>query len=517
VKERRTSGILLHPTSLPGPYGIGDIGPEALRFVDFLVDTGQGLWQVLPLGPTGYGNSPYQTFSAFAGNPLLISPEALAEDGLATPTALRRKPRFPRDRVDYSMVTRFKVPLLREAFRRFTAGDRAMGRGEYDDFFDEHAPWLEDFALFMALREAHQGRPWPQWEEGVALAKPEAIEEWRRKLRPEVEFEKFAQFLFFRQWAALKRYCNQAGVEILGDLPIYVAHNSADVWRHRGYFQLDETGNPTVVAGVPPDYFSATGQRWGNPIYRWEAMAADGYRWWIERLRRTLALVDAIRLDHFRGFEAYWEIPADGDWWDATHGRWVPGPGAALFEAAQRALGKLPLIAEDLGVITKEVDALRDRLGFPGMRVLQMAFGTDPKAPDHRPHNHVWNCLVYTGTHDNNTTVGWFTGSGEDTTNTKEEIAREREYALKYLGTDGREIHWDFIRMAMASVARASIFPLQDVLGLGGEARINRPGTLQGNWEWRLSPGALTEAIRERLRELTAIYERSNSGRLYSE
>ncbi|MFQ5967223.1 MAG: 4-alpha-glucanotransferase, partial [Acidimicrobiia bacterium] len=448
----RGSGILLHPTSLPARWGIGDVGPEAYRFVDFLAAAGQSWWQVLPLGPTGYENSPYMCFSAFAGNPILVSPEKLVEQGLLAPGELESPPSFPDDRVHYGSAIEFKLELLRRSFERFKSASPAGHADACRTFREKNAAWLEDYALFMALREAHEGKIWTRWPEALAKRDSKALQEWSLKLRDIVEFHQYIQYLFFDQWAALREYCHRKGIRIIGDLPIYVAHDSAEVWSDPELFYLDENGYPTVVAGVPPDYFSATGQRWGNPIYRWDERAKSGYRWWIDRFRANLLLVDLVRLDHFRGFEAHWEIPASEP--DAINGRWVKGPGAALFEALRSALGDLPVIAEDLGVITPEVDALRDEFGLPGMRILQMAFGRDSKAREYRPHNHVRHCVAYTGTHDHNTTVGWFTAEpGTATTQTLEEVQRERAHVLKYLGTDGREINWDFIRLAFSSVA----------------------------------------------------------------
>jgi 4-alpha-glucanotransferase len=359
----------------------------------------------------------------------------------------------------------------------------------------------------MALKAEHGSRVWTDWEERVARRDSDALVHWRNQLNEEIQFHKYLQYIFFQQWEFLKNYCHQKGVRIVGDIPVYVAHDSAEVWVNRDLFYLDDGGNPLVVAGVPPDYFSATGQRWGNPIYRWDAMASLGYLWWIDRFRLNFSLVDIVRLDHFRGFEAYWEIPASEP--TAVSGRWVKGPGAALFQSVQASQGNIEVIAEDLGVITVEVDALRDQLGFPGMRILQMAFGSDPKAREYRPHNHVANCVVYTATHDHNTTVGWFTAQpGTQTTQTREEVEKERAYVLNYLG-NGNEIHWDFVRLAMASVARTAICPLQDILGLGSEARMNLPGTSRGNWEWRFTAGMLTPGVKDRLREMTRIFERS--------
>lgn len=499
----------MHPTSLPSEFGIGDLGPEAFHFADFLSETGQSLWQILPLGPTGYGNSPYQSFSAFGGNPLLISPEKLEEDGLLKKEDLQNLPTFPNERVDYEMVLRSKTSLLQTAFSNLKDRKTSISKSDYEKFAYGNAPWLEDFALYMAIKEQHELRPWTQWEPEIARRDKETIEVQRSKLKDKIEFQKFIQFLFFEQWFALKKYCNDKGIKIIGDIPIYVAHDSADVWARSEYFKLDPNGNPTVVAGVPPDHFSAKGQRWGNPIYAWDLMAKTGYKWWIDRFRMVLSQVDIARIDHFRGFEAYWEIPFGGDWWDATKGRWTKGPGSAVFRALEKELGELPVIAEDLGVITPEVDALRNEFDFPGMKILQFAFGNEPRAPEYRPHSHTVNSIVYTGTHDNNTTVGWFTSDGVGTTSTREQVEKERKYTVEYLGTDGSEINWDLIRLAMESVAHTCIIPLQDVLGLGAQARLNRPGTLQSNWEWRFTTEMLTPGIRERLRRISIINERT--------
>lgn len=491
----RSSGILLHLTSLPGRFGIGDLGSEAYQFVDFLVGAGQKLWQIMPLGPTGYGDSPYQSFSSFAGNPLLISPELLAEEGLLSPSDLDAAPIFPEGRVDYGPVIRFKQTLLQRAYERFQAQATPTRRAAFRAFCRRHAAWLDDFALFMALKEAHEGAVWSSWEKDIASRQPKALQAWTQKLADSIEAHKFAQYLFFTQWLALKDYANAYGIRIIGDIPIFVAYDSADVWAHPELFYLDENGQPTVVAGVPPDFFSETGQLWGNPLYRWEVLARDGYAWWIERVRATLRLVDIVRLDHFRGFEGYWEVPFGEP--TAVKGRWVKGPGAALFQAMQDALGPLPIIAEDLGVITPEVEAIRDQFDLPGMKVLQFAFATTPADP-FLPHNFPRNCVVYTGTHDNDTTLGWFQTAPP----------AERAFALKYTGSDGKEFNWDLIRLALASVADTAIIPLQDVLGIGSEGRMNLPGRASGNWAWRYLPGSLTPEIQERLRELTEIYGR---------
>jgi 4-alpha-glucanotransferase len=494
----RISGILLHPTSLPGRYGIGDLGESAFRFVDFLQQTGQRLWQVLPLGPTGSGNSPYQCFSSMAGNPLLISPDLMAQEGWISPAELERAPAFPDDYVDFPAVASYKRRLLREAADNFFSA-RTAGHDEFEEFCRAKGSWLERFAEFAALKEQNGGASWADWPAGA------------RADGHEVMIQKFIQFAFFRQWRRLKAYCSERGILIMGDLPIFMDYDSADVWANPGLFDLDERGRPRFVSGVPPDYFSATGQLWGNPLYRWDVMEQTGYRWWIERVRALLEQVDLIRLDHFRGFEKHWEIPADAQ--TAVQGRWVEGPGDRLFAALEKALGKLPFVAEDLGYITPEVHALRDRWGLPGMRVLQFAFA-DPSPDDpFKPHNFIPNCVVYTGTHDNDTTVGWFRGGARDTTQSAEQARAEREFALRYLNSDGREIHWDFIRAALASVAGTAIFPLQDVLGLGSEARMNTPARRTGNWRWRYRREQLTEETIARLRELTWMYGRTKWGR----
>ncbi len=507
MELRRASGILLHPTSLPGDRGIGTLGKEARQFADFLAGAAQRVWQVLPLGPTGYGDSPYQCFSAFAGNPLLISLKLLSDEGLLSPGDLLGEPPCPGSTVDYGSVLAFKLPLLRKAFEAFRERASALDRDALAEFCRSNASWLDDYALFMAVKYAHESMAWTRWEASIAAREPSAIEKWSRKLAAEIELHKFQQYLFFRQWESLKRYCHDRGITITGDIPLYVAHDSADVWAHRELFHLKPDGAPSLVAGVPPDYFSATGQLWGNPIYRWDALAKSGYRWWIERFRSTFAMVDMVRIDHFRGFEAYWEV--DGDARTAVNGRWVKGPGADLFDKVHEALGDLPVIAENLGVITPEVEALRNRFGFPGMAILQFAFGKDPQAPSFKPHNYPRDRVVYTGTHDNDTVVGWWNSGGEgDSTRTREDVLKEKDFAMKYLNTGGQDIHWAFIRAVLGSVAALAIIPLQDVLGLGSEARMNKPATTTSNWRWRCPPGVLTGALRDRLRELTLIYDR---------
>jgi 4-alpha-glucanotransferase len=507
VDSSRGSGILLHPTSLPGPYGIGDLGTGAYRFIHFLRESCQHVWQMLPLGPTGYGNSPYQTYSAFAGNPWLLSLETLQEEGLLSPSDLTDVPPFPPHRVEYDAVSEFKRRLLWKAFETFQRTAVGRQHDELAAFARRQKEWLDDYTLFMALKETHGGASWIEWERDITLREPQALVGWRKKLAPRVEFHVFLQSQFFRQWHTLKAECQQHGIQLFGDVPIFIAHDSADVWAHPELFYLDQAGHPTVVAGVPPDYFSRTGQRWGNPLYRWEVMAASGYAWWMQRLRTIREMVDIIRLDHFRGFEAYWEVPAANE--TAVHGRWVKGPGAVFFETLYKELGDLPIVAEDLGLITPEVRALREHFGLPGMRVLQFGFGGDSRTNEHCPHNYPRNCVVYTGTHDNNTTVGWLHEVGQpESLDSLEAMQAERTAALKYIASDGTQIHWDMIRLALASVANLAMIPMQDILGLGREARMNYPGKPEGNWEWRFTAEMLTDELAVRLRELTEIYGR---------
>ena len=508
MKLTRASGVLLHPTSLPGRFGIGDFGPAAYRFADFLAAAGQTYWQIMPLGPTGYGDSPYQSFSAHAGNTLLVSPERLARDGLLSQDDLKSVPDLPAGRVDFERVIESKRDLLQRAFENY-GRDGAGLRDEYAGFLNYASAWLDDWALFAALRDEHKGAPWHTWQRGIARRDPAALDYAREAFSGRIEAHKFFQFLFFYQWFHLKKHCAAGGVKIVGDMPIFVAHNSADVWARPELFQLNEGGGPRVVAGVPPDAFSKTGQLWGNPLYEWEAMRSDGFGWWAARMRSTLALVDVVRVDHFRGFAAYWEVPADHE--TAERGRWVDAPGRELFESLRGALGAIPIIAEDLGTITPDVHKLRDDFGFPGMRVLQFAFGGDPD-DTHLPHNYERNTVVYTGTHDNDTTAGWFAARSDERAGGDEGLKRERENALKYLGTDGREIHWDFIREAFKSVADLAIVPAQDLLGLGSAARMNTPASAEGNWTWRLADGALTDEVRDRLKGLTKLCARLPRG-----
>ena len=500
VKFPRRSGILLHPTSLPGRFGIGDLGDVAYRFVDFLAAAGQTYWQVLPLSPTGYGDSPYQGLSAFAGNPLLISPEKLVESGHLSEADLRDVPAFPAERVDFGQVIQYKTALLDRAFANFRAQAPETQRQAFSRFCVEQAFWLNDFALFMALK-ATRLQPWYDWEREIVIRQPEALAHWQEALADEIEGQKYRQWQFFEQWLAVKHYANERGIRIIGDIPIFVARDSVDVWANPHLFHLDENLQPTVVSGVPPDYFSETGQLWGHPHYRWEVMARDGYAWWITRFRMAFTQADVVRIDHFRGFYNYWEVPAGEA--TAVRGRWVYGPGADLFRAVTAALGEVAIIAEDLGDFDQEsragVDALRAEFGYPGMKVLQFAFGGGPTDP-FLPHNFTRDFVVYTGTHDNDTIVGWYQETSTEA---------EREYARKYLNTDGSDIAWDLIRLAWASVANTAITTAQDLLSLGHSARMNTPSTTGApNWCWRLLPDALTDEIAARLKELTAIYGR---------
>ena len=516
----RSSGVLLHPTSLPGRFGIGDLGPSAIAFLDFLAAAGQHLWQVLPLGPTGYGDSPYQCFSAFAGNPLLVSLDRLIEEGLLTeaeaarphagaPAPPSRSSSVAAGTVDYPAVIAHRRELWPRVLDRFDATAPPSIRDRFEAFCLAESAWLDDFALYMAIKAAHDHLAWTAWPPDIAHRDPAARSRWATVCARDIRLHKLAQFYFFEQWHGLRDECRARRIAIMGDLPIFVAHDSADVWAHRELFRLDDDGHPTVVAGVPPDYFSATGQLWGNPHYRWDVMEQTGYAWWLARFQALLATVDRVRIDHFRGFEASWEVPRGAE--TAVHGEWVKGPGIALFRAVQAALAadRLPFVAENLGVITPAVESLRTQLDLPGMAILQFAFGTDPQAPDFRPHNYPRDRVVYTGTHDNDTTVGWWSGDVGHTTRTLADLADERAFTRRYLATDGREIHWDFIRAVLASVAETAIIPAQDLLGLGTEARMNQPGTPSGNWRWRLQSGQLTSAIAERLAVLTETFDRA--------
>jgi len=498
MKFPRCSGILLHPTSLPGPHGSGDFGPDAHRFVDWLHSAGQRLWQILPLGGIGPGNSPYMSSSAFAGNVLLIDLADLVDHGWLQASDIEPAPGLVDGRVDYAAVVSYRMARLERAARRFAEHASAADRADHASFCDSHANWLYDYALFMALCDHHPGQAWSDWAPGLARRTPAALRAAAQEHTARIAFWTFCQWRFFRQWEKLKAHANARGVKIVGDAPIFIAYQSAEVWARPELFELDATGKPTVVAGVPPDLFSATGQRWGNPLYRWPAHAAEGYAWWIERVRRTFELVDIVRIDHFRGFAGYWEIPAHEA--TAEHGHWLPGPGAALFDAISATLGDVPIIAEDLGLITPDVDALRKQFGFPGMRILQFAFDSDNR--NHfLPHNHASDTVVYTGTHDNDTTLGWWDKASP----------HERAHAAEYLRTDGREIHWDLIRAACASVGDMAVHPMQDVLGLGGEHRMNYPGKSDGYWEWRFSWDQVRPEQAERLGRLCTLYRRDGA------
>lgn len=502
----RSSGVLLHISSLPGPHGIGDLGPAAYAFADFLADTGQRLWQVLPLVPVGHGHSPYSSPSTFAGNPLFISPEGLVEDGLLDDEDLSDSPHLPTNHVDFSIVIPYKEMLLTRAFERFRTGGFYNLETDFEAFREANSYWLPDFALFMTLKEVFRHSAWTEWPHPLPSRDPSALAQAHEEHADTVQRHEFAQFFFFRQWHRLRRYCSSRDILFFGDLPIYVAHDSADVWGHRDLFYLDDAGKSKVVAGVPPDYFSETGQRWGNPIYRWELMRERGYTWWRRRFGKMLEFVDLVRLDHFRAFAAYWEVPASEE--TAVNGRWVEGPGASLFHEIKATLGVLPLVAEDLGMITPDVTELMQAFAFPGMAVLQFAFG---EKADHAflPHNYSSNVVAYTGTHDNDTIVGWWhamekngAGSGLQAT----------AFAREYLNLTRCEekVEWSCIRAIMASAARLVVFPLQDVLGLDSAARMNVPGKADANWAWRFQNDDLTRECRDKLKTITAIYGRSD-------
>ena len=498
MKFNRSGGILLHPSSLPGRYGIGDLGPQAYRFVDWLVSTGCNLWQILPLGPTGYGDSPYQCFSAFAGNPYLISFDALIEDGLLMQDDFAEMPEFNPSRVDFGQLIPWKLDLLQTAFSRLSSAS--------DDFLDEferfganNSSWLDDYALFMSLKEANGGGAWSGWDEALRKREESAMEKARADHHDDILRHSFYQFLFFRQWDKLRAYANEREIKIIGDIPIFIAYDSADAWANPDLFFLDENSLPTVVAGVPPDYFSATGQLWGNPLYRWDVHKQSGYSWWLERFRSVLSFVDVVRLDHFRGFAGYYEIPYGAP--TAETGQWMTGPGKDFFTTVSRELGAadngtLPIIAEDLGVITPDVVELREGFDLPGMKILQFGFsGADNPF---LPHNYPAHCVAYTGTHDNDTALGWFNTAPKD----------ERKFALRYLNSDGSDFAWDLIRGVWSSVAVYAVAPMQDMLNLGTEARMNYPSRLGGNWEWRMAEEDTSEALAEKLREFNELYLR---------
>lgn len=491
----RSSGVLLHPTSLPGPDGIGDLGEAAFRFVDWLEKCGQSLWQILPLGPTSFGDSPYQTLSAFAGNPLLISLDRLVRDGWLLDNDLNDRPRFDAERVDFGPVITWKTKMLDKAWTLFLGRGSRAHWAEFDGWCNDQ-PWLDDFALFMALKEENGGQPWTGWPRDLAVREPAALALAAERMDKRVGAHKFRQWIFFQQWRELKAFASARGIRFVGDIPIFVAHDSSDVWARPELFQLDRKGRPTSVAGVPPDYFSKTGQLWGNPLYDWARLKKEDYRWWVDRVKGCLESVDLVRIDHFRGFEAYWEVPAKET--TAINGKWVPGPGADFFTTLRRELGgRLPVIAEDLGVITPGVEKLRDDFDLPGMKVLQFAWS----GPDNvfLPHEYVRNCVVYSGTHDNDPTLGWWKYLAD---------AGMKELMTEYTGCPTDQPNWTLIRLGMMSVAHTFIATMQDVLGLGREARMNLPGEGKGNWNWRMSADAFLDPAGDRLARLTWLSRR---------
>ncbi len=495
MKLHRASGVLLHPTSLPGPDGIGDLGPQIHEWIDFLAKTGCKLWQVLPLGPTGYGDSPYQCFSAFAGNPYLVSAALLMDQGLLKRKDLADRPVFPVDKVDFGPVIEWKMILLNRAYDRFKLGANPKLSGAFQKFCSEESSWLDDFSIFMALKEAHGGAPWNQWSKEYRLRDEKSLAAFSQENHEVIEQHKFRQFVFFTQWNAVHTYANSKGIKIIGDAPIFVSFDSADAWSHPELFYMDADCKPTVVAGVPPDYFSPTGQLWGNPLYKWEIHKASGYKWWIERLAATLKTVDYVRLDHFRGFAGYWEIPAGMP--TAEIGKWKKGPGMPFFKALQQAFPDLPIIAEDLGEITPDVIALRDGLDLPGMKILQFAFAADAKDP-FLPHNYPINCVAYSGTHDNDTVIGWYQTAPD----------KEKDFYRRYMARSGDDPAGDMVRGVWSSVAAFAVCPLQDLLRLGTEARMNFPGKASGNWTWRMLPGTLSTQLMKYLVELNTLYLR---------
>lgn len=495
-KNPRKAGILAHPTSFPGPYGIGDLGNSAYRFIDFLEASGQKLWQVLPIGPTGYGDSPYQSFSSFAGQPLIISPDVLIEMGLLTHQDVVSPMTWDPCCIDYGPAIEFKFSILRKAFENFDNGAYDDIETEFKKFNRKHKAWLADYALFMASKDFHKGVVWTEWDESIKNPTEDSIKKWNRKLKNEVKFYKFLQFLFYEQWHKLKDYANDKGIEIIGDTPIFVAFDSADVWANKDLFFLDKKGYPTEVAGVPPDYFSATGQLWGNPLYNWKKHKESGYKWWIEKVRYTLTMVDILRIDHFRGFEAYWSVKYGSE--TAIEGEWIKGPFKDLFYAFEKALGEdLPIIAEDLGVITDEVEDLRDSFHLPGMKILQFGFETIEEN-GFLPHQYVPNSVCYTGTHDNDTTLSWYKSINEES----------RDKIRRYLNTDGSNIVWDMIRACYGSVSTMAVVPLQDVMNLDNWARMNTPGIAAGNWQWRYTDDMLSDDIKGHLGYVTELYGR---------
>ena len=494
MKLKRSSGILLHPSSLPGNYGIGSLGASALGFIDLLQKAGQKLWQVLPMGHTGYGDSPYQCFSIYAGNPILIDLDLLADEGLLTKSQLKTGENFDATRVDYGKVIHFKREMLKKAHNTFLENPE-NNTPEYNAFLLKNAFWLDDYALFMATKEHFGGRPWWEWPDEFRRRNDETLRQFKKRMWLEIEFYRFCQYIFYKQWQNLKHYANQKGISIIGDIPLYVAHDSADVWSNHKVFQFDENLNPKAVAGVPPDYFSATGQLWGNPLYDWDVMQNDGFGWWIYRVKATLELYDVVRIDHFRGFEAYWAVPFGEK--TAINGKWIKAPGNELFKTIKNELGTLPIIAEDLGIITPEVEALRDGFEFPGMKILQFAFHSNEK-DQYLPHNYSSGFVVYTGTHDNDTLRGWYTSLDR---NIKMKV-------LEYADADEQQFVSKMIKLAWSSVANMALIPMQDLLELGGEGRMNTPGTPAGNWQWRFRNDQISDEKINWLNHITNIYNR---------
>jgi len=494
--KERASGILLHPTSLPGKYGIGTLGYEAFRFIDFLVKAKQKFWQILPLGPTGFADSPYQCFSAHAGNPNLIDLEFLVKKHLLNQEDLNNISELGDNSVDFGVLHNVRAPLLEKAFEAFPERTDNTEKLRLRNFIKNQNHWINDYALFRAIKEHFQQKPWYLWDEPVKRKEPDAIKHFQSVLQRRIDYHKFIQYLFFIQWIDVKDYAHKKKIRIIGDIPLYIALDSADAWSNPELFEFDEKRNPLRVGGVPPDYFSETGQLWGNPLFRWDILKKTGYKWWIERIKTNLFLFDFVRIDHFRGFSAYWAVPYSEK--TAINGKWIAGPGKDFFETLKKELIDLPIIAEDLGVITPDVEELRDGFNLPGMKILEFAFDSS-EANDYLPHNYPRNCIVYTGTHDNDTVVGWFKKSKED----------DREYVLDYLNSDGRDINWAFIRLAWASVANTSIVPMQDILGLDSSARMNLPGTTVNNWTWRAKTGDFSDEIAEKLAAMTILYGRT--------
>jgi len=493
----RSAGILLHPTSLPGKFGIGDLGSEAYNFVNFLEAAGQRIWQVFPLGPTGYGDSPYQCFSAFAGNPLLISPEKLHENGFLLSEDINHVPVFNPHQIDFGKIIDYKKGLLRKAYENFKKNNNGT-QNLFEEFCNSNKGWLEDYSFFMAAKDYHGGQLWTTWDKDLVLRDEAAMNNWKDKLSEDIKYHKFVQFQFFTQWREIKTYANSKGIKIIGDMPIFIAYDSADLWAHKELFTIDKEGELETVAGVPPDYFSETGQLWGNPLYRWKVMEQDDFLWWRQRFAQLLEMIDIIRIDHFRGFDAYWEIPGGAK--NAIKGRWVKAPGEKLFNTMRKYLGEVPILAEDLGVITKDVVALRDKFNFPGMKILQFAFGAGMERK-FLPHNFIRNCMVYTGSHDNDTTRAYF----EKVKNGNHDIY---SHVQRYLNYYGEDIVGELIRAAYASVADLVVIPMQDILKLGGEARMNFPGKLGGNWTWRFTWDQVNHKLAEYYKYLAENYER---------